>query len=288
MAVLRILGIDPGSRYMGYGVIERSGSRLRYVHAGRLSLGDMPFTERLLKIDAFLGEFLALYEPDCAAFEGIFHQKYADAAIKLGFGKNGLGVAQSEQTYSSANSDDLKKKLEYIKTPATINWEEKAAAISANSGGTRVSQPIKPAPQRQVSRTEEKTSSAAEIPFYEHDGNKMMKDDAAGHSISFRDKYARDDYSSARPVSEQPKETFRERESFSEGGFNSAGSEKKVAEEGAVSGSRAVQGQTEHTESGRFSENRTSGRTRSFFEEIKSEETKPAEEKAEEKSQAML
>lgn len=90
MAVLRILGIDPGSRYMGYGVIERSGSRLRYVHAGRLSLGDMPFTERLLKIDAFLGEFLALYEPDCAAFEGIFHQKYADAAIKLGHAR---GVA---------------------------------------------------------------------------------------------------------------------------------------------------------------------------------------------------
>lgn len=209
-------------------------------------------------------------------------KKEGDAAIKLGFGKNGLGVAQSEQTYSSANTDDLKKKLEYIKTPATINWEEKAAAISAGSGGTRVSQPIKPAPQRQVSRTEEKTSSAAEIPFYEHDGNKMMKDDAAGHSISFRDKYARDDYSSARPVSEQPKENFRERESFSEGGFNSAGSEKKVAEEGAVSGSRAAQGQTEHTESGRFSENRTSGRTRSFFEEIKGEETKPAEEKAEE------
>lgn len=75
---------------MGYGVIERSGSRLRYVHAGRLSLGDMPFTERLLKIDAFLGEFLALYEPDCAAFEGIFHQKYADAAIKLGHAR---GVA---------------------------------------------------------------------------------------------------------------------------------------------------------------------------------------------------
>lgn len=90
MAVLRILGIDPGSRYMGYGVIERSGSRLRYVHADRLSLGNMPFTERLLKIDAFLGEFLALYEPDCAAFEGIFHQKYADAAIKLGHAR---GVA---------------------------------------------------------------------------------------------------------------------------------------------------------------------------------------------------
>ena len=42
MAVLRILGIDPGSRYMGYGVIERNGSRLRYIHADRLVLGNMP------------------------------------------------------------------------------------------------------------------------------------------------------------------------------------------------------------------------------------------------------
>lgn len=90
MAVLRILGIDPGSRYMGYGVIERNGSRLRYIHADRLVLGNMPFTERLLKIDAFWGELLALYEPDCAAFEGIFHQKFADAAIKLGHAR---GVA---------------------------------------------------------------------------------------------------------------------------------------------------------------------------------------------------
>ena len=90
MAALRILGIDPGSRYMGYCVIERDGSRLRYIYADRLSLGNLPFTERLLKIDAFLGEFLAAYEPDCAAFEGIFHQKYADAAIKLGHAR---GVA---------------------------------------------------------------------------------------------------------------------------------------------------------------------------------------------------
>ena len=90
MAVLRILGIDPGSRYMGYGVIERNGSRLRYIHADRLVLGNMPLKARLLKIDAVLGELLALYEPDCAAFEGIFHQKFADAAIKLGHAR---GVA---------------------------------------------------------------------------------------------------------------------------------------------------------------------------------------------------
>lgn len=75
---------------MGYGVIEQEGSRLRYVDAGRLVLGTAPFTERLLKIDTFLGEYLEKMEPDEAAFEGIFHQKFADAAIKLGHAR---GVA---------------------------------------------------------------------------------------------------------------------------------------------------------------------------------------------------
>ncbi len=90
MAVIRILGIDPGSRYMGYGVIEQEGSRLKLVDANRLVLGNAPFTERLLRIDSFLNEYLQQMQPDEAAFEGIFHQKYADAAIKLGHAR---GVA---------------------------------------------------------------------------------------------------------------------------------------------------------------------------------------------------
>ena len=86
----RILGIDPGSRYMGYGVILKDGSRLCYLDAGRLVLGNAPFTVRLLTIDKFLTEYLDKWNPDEVAFEGIFHQKYADAAIKLGHAR---GVA---------------------------------------------------------------------------------------------------------------------------------------------------------------------------------------------------
>ena len=87
---MKILGIDPGSRYMGYGLIEVDGSRLHYADAGRLVLGNAPFTERLLHIDTFLSEYLEKAQPDEAAFEGIFHQKFADAAIKLGHAR---GVA---------------------------------------------------------------------------------------------------------------------------------------------------------------------------------------------------
>ena len=45
MAVIRILGIDPGSRYMGYGVIEQEGSRLKLVDANRLVLGNAPLSK---------------------------------------------------------------------------------------------------------------------------------------------------------------------------------------------------------------------------------------------------
>jgi len=87
---VRILGIDPGSRHMGYGLIEKNGSRLRYVDASRLALGSGDFIQRLLHIDGFLSAYIAEHQPAAVAIEGIFHQKYADAAIKLGHAR---GVA---------------------------------------------------------------------------------------------------------------------------------------------------------------------------------------------------
>lgn len=91
MGVERILGIDPGSRFMGYGVIEKAGNSLRYIDAGQLVLGtDVPLCERLLRIDAFLTEYVSEKLPSCASIEGIFHYKNADSALKLGHAR---GVA---------------------------------------------------------------------------------------------------------------------------------------------------------------------------------------------------
>ncbi len=88
---IRILGIDPGSRYMGHAVIEKFGhNSLRYVHASRLVLGNAPLPDRLVKIDSFLSEYIELYHPQAVSIEGMFHQKFADAAIKLGHAR---GVA---------------------------------------------------------------------------------------------------------------------------------------------------------------------------------------------------
>ena len=49
MAILRVLGVDPGSVRTGYGIIERDGTRLRLITAGTLTAGEKaPLEERLL------------------------------------------------------------------------------------------------------------------------------------------------------------------------------------------------------------------------------------------------
>jgi crossover junction endodeoxyribonuclease RuvC len=89
---VRVLGIDPGSRFTGFGVVDKEGNRLRHVANGVIVAhkGDPPFEERLVRIHAGLTEVIALHEPTVVAVEGIFHYKNALSALKLGHAR---GVA---------------------------------------------------------------------------------------------------------------------------------------------------------------------------------------------------
>jgi crossover junction endodeoxyribonuclease RuvC len=84
-AILRVIGIDPGTRHLGWGVVSRSGSKVTHVAHGvidtdeKSSLGD-----RLIAIDDALVAVLAEHAPTAAAVEGIFFAKDATAAAKLG------------------------------------------------------------------------------------------------------------------------------------------------------------------------------------------------------------
>ena len=82
---IRILGIDPGLRNCGWGVVEQAGSRLSFVAAGTVrSDAKAPLPERLLAIHEGLGEVLARYRPHEAAVEETFVNKDARATLKLG------------------------------------------------------------------------------------------------------------------------------------------------------------------------------------------------------------
>jgi crossover junction endodeoxyribonuclease RuvC len=82
---VRIIGIDPGLRNTGWGVIEAEGSRLSYIADGTVhSDADAPLATRLLQIHAQLAEVLRSFMPDEAAIEETFVNKDARATLKLG------------------------------------------------------------------------------------------------------------------------------------------------------------------------------------------------------------
>lgn len=88
-----ILGIDPGSRATGYGVIESVGNRLKYVTSGciRPTPGDHP--GRLKDIFRGLTAIIEQYSPQECAIEEVFLGKSVSSALKLGQARGGAMVA---------------------------------------------------------------------------------------------------------------------------------------------------------------------------------------------------
>jgi crossover junction endodeoxyribonuclease RuvC len=82
---LTVLGIDPGTRYLGWGVVRSEGTRVFHVGHGVVQAGlDDPLEDRLLAIDDALSDLLERLRPSEAAVESIFFSKDAQAAAKLG------------------------------------------------------------------------------------------------------------------------------------------------------------------------------------------------------------
>ncbi len=80
----RILGIDPGSRLTGYGVVEVTPRGVRYVASGCIRIQADDFPARLKRIFDGVSEIIALYQPQEMAIEQVFMHKNADSALKLG------------------------------------------------------------------------------------------------------------------------------------------------------------------------------------------------------------
>lgn len=82
--VSRILGIDPGSRITGWGVIDVQGSTLRYVASGCVRTRDSDMTGRLKEIFLAVSSLVEEHQPDELAVEQVFMHRNADSALKLG------------------------------------------------------------------------------------------------------------------------------------------------------------------------------------------------------------
>ena len=80
----RILGIDPGSRFTGFGVLDFVGDQARSVASGTVKSLDGDFPDRLRQIFTSMTEIVTEYQPDVVAIESVFMHKNAGSALKLG------------------------------------------------------------------------------------------------------------------------------------------------------------------------------------------------------------
>ncbi len=82
---MRVLGIDPGSQVVGYGVVDASASRPALVECGVLELGrQAPLPEKLELIYRGVGELISRHRPDVVAVEDIFYGKNVKTTVVLG------------------------------------------------------------------------------------------------------------------------------------------------------------------------------------------------------------
>lgn len=82
---MRILGVDPGTRVAGYGIIDVSGTKVEYVECGALTLpADAPMEIRLKELGDDLDEIVAEFAPDELALESSFSSpKNYQSALKV-------------------------------------------------------------------------------------------------------------------------------------------------------------------------------------------------------------
>jgi crossover junction endodeoxyribonuclease RuvC len=93
-----ILGIDPGSLHTGYGLVEKNGSSLVHIDAGRFSCPrDMELPQRLAYLVGRLEEMIASRRPDLAVLETPFHGMNAHSLIVLAQARGALLAALAGQ-----------------------------------------------------------------------------------------------------------------------------------------------------------------------------------------------
>ena len=92
----RILGIDPGSRLTGFGVLDCHLDSATYVASGAVKSVDGDFKDRLRLIFNSISEIVAEYRPDVVAIESVFVAKNAGSALKLGHARSAAICATFE------------------------------------------------------------------------------------------------------------------------------------------------------------------------------------------------
>ena len=89
-----VLGVDPGSRATGFGLIEKQGERITCIQSGRItSPASRPFYERIHRIFIGILDIMNQFHPEQMAIEDIFYAKNVKSSLKLGHARGAVLIA---------------------------------------------------------------------------------------------------------------------------------------------------------------------------------------------------
>lgn len=92
-----VLGVDPGSRYTGYGLVEKSNKGITCLQAGTISPSHkIPFYERIHMIYNSMVKIMDTHQPSEMAIEDIFFAKNVKSSMKLGHARGAALIAAVE------------------------------------------------------------------------------------------------------------------------------------------------------------------------------------------------
>lgn len=98
MRLAVILGIDPGSRFTGYGVIAHQGAKFQYLGSGCIKVGEHDFPTRLKMIYQGITQLIEQFSPSDFAIEQVFVAHNPGSALKLGQARGAAIVAATMQS----------------------------------------------------------------------------------------------------------------------------------------------------------------------------------------------
>jgi crossover junction endodeoxyribonuclease RuvC len=92
-----VLGVDPGSRVTGYGLVEKKNNELTCIHSGHItSSGKIPFYDRIHSIFQAMVKIMDLYSPQEMAIEDVFYAKNVQSSLKLGHARGAVLIAAAQ------------------------------------------------------------------------------------------------------------------------------------------------------------------------------------------------
>ena len=96
-----MLGVDPGSRITGYGLLEEKNRRISFIEAGLIKPPEkLPFAQKIHRIFQGTVELLERFGPDAMAVEDLFYAKNARSSLKLGHARGAILAAAGQHDIS--------------------------------------------------------------------------------------------------------------------------------------------------------------------------------------------